>query len=83
MVSRNKMLVISVVVATLTVMLMVFVVRSNDPQEAVAGPPGSKVTICHRTGATNGYGPDAVTIEVSERAVPAHEAHGDTLGPCP
>lgn len=81
--SRNRMLVISVVAAILTVVLIVFVVRSNEPQEATAAPPGPKVTICHKTGPTFGYGPDAVTITVGERAVPAHLAHGDTLGPCP
>ena len=35
------------------------------------GPP-RKVTLCH-----NGH-----NITVSENAVPAHLAHGDTLGPC-
>jgi ABC-type sugar transport system substrate-binding protein len=39
-----------------------------------------KVTICHHTGSTTN---PFVTIAVSEHAVPAPPAHGDTLGVCP
>jgi hypothetical protein len=39
-----------------------------------------KETICHHTGSKKN---PTVTIMVSSNAVPAHLAHGDTLGPCP
>jgi hypothetical protein len=38
-----------------------------------------KVTICHHTGSQTN---PTVTITVSRNALPAHFAHGDTLGPC-
>lgn len=39
-----------------------------------------KVTICHQTGSQKN---PSVTITVSENALDAHLAHGDTIGPCP
>ena len=39
-----------------------------------------KVTLCHRP---PGNPENAHTITVGRSAVPAHLAHGDTLGPCP
>jgi hypothetical protein len=36
-----------------------------------------KVTICHKPGT-----PDEATLSVGAPSVPAHLAHGDTLGPC-
>jgi hypothetical protein len=36
-----------------------------------------KVTICHHAGPNK-----RVTITISENALPAHLAHGDTIGPC-
>jgi hypothetical protein len=41
---------------------------------------GHKVLICHHPPGNPG---NAHTISVDQSAVPAHLAHGDTLGPCP
>jgi hypothetical protein len=39
--------------------------------------PEQKVTICHKSGNTT------QTLEIPMSAWPAHQAHGDVLGPCP
>jgi hypothetical protein len=47
---------------------------------ALAAPPGgphTPVTICHKPGT-----PAEHTLVVDDDAVPAHLAHGDSLGPC-
>lgn len=46
-------------------------VNTGDDEENYEDPE-EKVTICH----------EGNTIEVNESAVPAHLAHGDTLGAC-
>ena len=47
---------------------------------AFAGGGNQKVSLCHFPPGNpdNGH-----TITVSEKAVPAHLAHGDSLGECP
>jgi hypothetical protein len=44
----------------------------------LAGQGEKKVTICHPTDSGK-----FTTISVAAPAVPAHQAQGDTLGPCP
>ena len=46
---------------------------------AMAAP--TLVEICHMPDKGEGER-DPVTIEVNEKSVPAHLAHGDKLGPC-
>jgi len=53
-------------------------VRVSVTPSITMTPCSGRVTICHRTGNGNSH-----TITVSCNALPAHLAHGDTLGPCP
>ena len=48
--------------------------QKSDP----VSPNEPKVTICHKPDGFSGF-----TITVAQSAVPAHLAHGDTLGGCP
>lgn len=54
-------------------------VGGSNISAAAAQYPPSKVTICHHTHSQKN---PFVTINVSERALPAHLGHGDTVGPC-
>jgi hypothetical protein len=57
-------------------------VTSSKPRIAKETPAGNqyaekKTTICHHAGPRH-----RVTITVANAALPAHLAHGDTVGPC-
>jgi hypothetical protein len=49
------------------------------PEEPSNGGGNNKITICHHP---PGNPENTQEIEISESAWPAHEAHGDTRGPC-
>ena len=51
----------------------------TQPHPAAAGAGEEKVTICH---IPPGNPDNAHTVTVGAPAVPAHLAHGDTLGEC-
>ena len=70
--ANKKMLRGAMLVAALTAMVM------TTPTSVQADPDG-KVTICH---IPPGNPEHPITISVSQNAVPAHLAHGDTEGPC-
>ncbi len=58
--------------------VIVQIIILNDSNDEASAEGGEKVLICHKPDKKGGH-----TISVSSSAVPAHLAHGDTLGPCP
>ena len=71
----------AVVVAALAVVAIASIsaaVPSPGPP-AAAAQYAEKVTICHQT---HSQKHPFVTITVSSNALPAHQGHGDTIGPC-
>jgi len=57
--------------------LIVQIIILNNGEDESSAEGGEKVLICHKPDKKGGH-----TISVASSAVPAHLAHGDTLGPC-
>lgn len=60
-------------------LIIVQIILLEDPDNEDNGDVtgGEKVLVCHKPSK------NAHTLSISSSAVPAHLAHGDTLGPCP
>lgn len=58
-----------------TVIITKIIILNSD--EGGEPTEGKKVLVCHKPDKKGGH-----TLSIAEPAVPAHLAHGDTLGPC-
>jgi hypothetical protein len=63
-------------IQSLAFALLAAVVWTAATPSNAAAKRKAKVTVCHNTGSGR-----QVAIQVSEKAVPAHERHGDTIAP--
>jgi hypothetical protein len=59
------------------VIMQIVVLNADDVGDGDTSTGGEKVLVCHN------ISKNPHTISISSSAVPAHLAHGDTLGPCP
>ncbi len=60
------------------IVIVQIIILNSDNDEATNNEGAEKVLICHKPDKKGGH-----TLSISSAAVPAHLAHGDTLGPCP
>jgi len=58
--------------------IIVQIIILGGEDEATSSEGGEKVLVCHKPDKKGGH-----TISIASPAVPAHLAHGDTLGSCP
>ena len=79
----RRFIVMAVVLGALVALAVLagvgFAASSSSSSAAYQYQYGNKVTICHHT---HSQKHPFVTITVSQNALKAHLAHGDTIGPC-
>ncbi len=60
------------------IVIVQLIILKTDNADGSTTDGGEKVLVCHKPDKKGGH-----TISIAAEAVPAHLAHGDTLGPCP
>ncbi|MGD8406913.1 MAG: DUF5666 domain-containing protein [Anaerolineales bacterium] len=58
--------------------IIVQIIIQDNGDDEIPSEAGEKVLVCHKPDKKGGH-----TISIASPAVPAHLAHGDTLGACP
>jgi len=76
--SANKVVLAVVCLSEDGQLIIVKIIVRGSEDEKTSSEGGEKVLVCHKPDKKGGH-----TISIASPAVPAHLAHGDTLGWCP
>lgn len=76
--STNQVVLVVVCPSEEGQIIIVQIIFLDTGDEGTSSEGGEKVLVCHKPDKKGGH-----TISIASAAVPAHLAHGDTLGSCP